>query len=135
MNGNTDVGDTLKTLLTYFYFRTNTSDLSSISIKIILKTFKLNFDFDGIYMPHGVNAIDEVDFTSFTGNAVSGIQGAAYTILGEACSESEVDTAVSASSAFTNNVGHSSTYGLRPLFAHKDDTCLLYTSPSPRDRG
>ena len=103
-----------------------TGVIDNVFYKGLWKT-QHNFDFDGLYMPHGVNAIDEVDFTSFTGNAVSGIQGAAYTILGEVCSESEVDTAVSASSAFTNNVGHSSTYGLRPLFAHKDDTCTRYS--------
>ena len=91
-----------------------------------LWTTQTNFDFDGIYMPAGIRTNEEALVTSMKNNAVSGIQGAAYSTWGEACTEAEINTSSSASTAYANNVGRSSVYGHRILYTQADATCTRF---------
>ena len=91
-----------------------------------LWTTQANFDFDGIYMPAGIRTNEEALVASMKNNAVSGIQGAAYSTWGEACTEAEINTSTSTSTAYANNIGRSSVYGHRILFTQADSTCTRF---------
>ena len=92
-----------------------------------LWTTQANFDFDGIYMPAGIRTNEEALVASMKNNAVSGIQGAAYSTWGEACTEAEINTSTSSTSTtYSNNVGRSSVYGHRILFTQADSTCTRF---------
>ena len=86
-----------------------------------------NFDFDGIFMPYGIHTIEETTVASMKNDAVSGVQGGAYTIWGETCDSSEADSGSSVSTISSGNIGHSSAYGLRPLFTQVSKECVRYS--------
>jgi hypothetical protein len=86
-----------------------------------------NFNIDGLVMPAGIHAQDDVTFVSMKDNAVSSIMGPAYEIAGEYCNTEEADSAESAESMSSNNYGHSSLYGLRVLFASVSDYCTRFS--------
>ena len=100
--------------------------LDNVFYKELWKT-QHNFDFDGIYIPTGIATIEEATVASMKNNAVSGIQGPAYATWGEACDAAEVNTDLSFSTVSSNNIGHSSIYGMRPLFTQADATCTRYS--------